>query len=76
MKARFVLFLLFTLLQLSPLFAQFSETISSDRPGQSNSPNTVGKTVLQFQTGPQFDGANADNYKSNVFFGLHLSDLG
>lgn len=47
--------------------AQFSETISSDRPGQSNSPNTLGKMVLQFQTGLQIDGSNNDIYKANGF---------
>lgn len=67
MKARFFLLILTSLLNGPLLFAQYSETIVSDRPGQSNSPNTVGKMVLQFQTGPQFDGANIDNYKNNVF---------
>ena len=60
-------FLFFAIFVYSSSFAQFNETIVSDRPGQSNSPNTVGKMVLQFQTGPQFDGGRRDNYKSNVF---------
>lgn len=67
MKARFFLPFLFFQISGSALFAQYNETIVSDRPGQSNSPYTVGKMVLQFQTGPQFDGANADNYKSSIF---------
>lgn len=38
---------------LSPalLFGQYSESLSSDRPGQTMSPNTVGKKALQFQFG-------------------------
>ncbi len=41
------------LLSLFPFIAnaQFSESIVSDRPGQSLSPNTVGKKVLQIQAG-------------------------
>ena len=61
------IFLFFSLIISLSTFAQFSETISSDRPGQSNSPNTLGKMVLQLQTGPQFDGASGDNYKYNGF---------
>jgi hypothetical protein len=34
--------------------AQYSESISSDRPGMSYSANTVGARVLQFQMGGQF----------------------
>jgi len=67
MKARFFLLFLFFLISGSTLFAQYNETISSDRPGQSNSPNTLGKMVLQFQTGPQFAGASNDDFKSNGF---------
>lgn len=51
MKTQFVtLFLVLT--QLG--FAQSPETIVSDRPGQSNSPLTVGKGVFQNQTGYQY----------------------
>jgi len=67
MKPRFYIYLLFLLLNSSPLIAQYSETISSDRPGQSNSPNTAGKMVLQFQTGLQIDGSSNDRFKSNGF---------
>lgn len=35
--------------------AQYSETIASGRPGAANGAGTVGKGVLQFQTGVQFD---------------------
>ncbi|MCB9185579.1 MAG: hypothetical protein H6601_02405 [Flavobacteriales bacterium] len=36
------------------VLAQYSETISSDRPGMSYSANTVGARVLQFQVGGDF----------------------
>lgn len=48
-------------------FAQYNETIVSDRPGQSNAANTLGKMVLQVQTGPQFGGERRDNCQSNTF---------
>jgi len=41
--------------------AQYSETLRSDRPGQSNSPYTAGKKILQIQSGLQFEGANLSN---------------
>ena len=66
MKKEAIFFIIFFFLT-NALKAQFSESISSDRPGQSNSPNTLGKMLLQFQTGPQFEGANADNYENSVF---------
>ncbi len=43
--------LLFLLLTTSLAFSQKQETIDSDRPGKSISPHTVGKNVLQIQTG-------------------------
>jgi len=67
MKKSIFTILILIIFVYSSSFAQFNETIVSDRPGQSNSPNTLGKMVLQFQTGPQFDGGRRDNYKSNVF---------
>ena len=67
MKVRFILSFFSFLFPMLQSFAQYGETISSDRPGQSNSPNTVGKMVLQLQTGLQFDGAKDDNYKQNMF---------
>jgi hypothetical protein len=68
MKKSIFTSLILSIFVYSSSFAQFNETIVSDRPGQSNSPNTVGKMVLQFQTGPQFDGGRRDNYKSNIFW--------
>ena len=76
MRVQLHLLLFLSLFSVTMSYSQFSETISSDRPGQSNSPNTVGKMVLQFQTGPQFDGANTDNNNINVFHGRHLFVLG
>lgn len=65
MKSPFVFSIICFILSFSPVFAQYSETIVSDRPGQSNSPYTVGKMVFQLQTGLQVGGGNADNYKRN-----------
>ncbi len=67
MILRFFLILFFLSANYATLVAQFSETISSDRPGQSNSPNTLGKMVLQFQTGLQVAGARKDEFNSNNF---------
>jgi hypothetical protein len=67
MNLRFFQFLFLSFFSSITLFAQFSETISSDRPGQSNSPNSLGKMVLQIQTGLQVDGASNDYFKSNGF---------
>lgn len=53
--------------------AQFSETISSDRPGQAFGPNSVGKFILQTQTGIDFGGYKFDkntygsSYTPNTF---------
>ena len=43
----------FFILALLPVFlhAQFSETLSTDRPGQALGVNTVGKKTIQIQTG-------------------------
>ena len=67
MKVQLPLLLFLSLFSVTMSYSQFSETISSDRPGQSNSANTVGKMVLQFQTGPQFDGASTDSDNINAF---------
>lgn len=67
MKIQIHLLLFFIIISITNSFSQFSETIASDRPGQSNSPNTVGKLVLQLQTGFQVGGGKADNYKRNDF---------
>ncbi len=67
MKIQIHLLLFFIIISITNSFSQFSETIASDRPGQSNSPITVGKLVLQLQTGLQVGGGKADNYKRNDF---------
>lgn len=67
MSTRLIFFSFFWLFAIAPIFAQFNETIVSDRPGQTNSAYTVGKMVLQFQTGPQFDGSNGDNSNGSMF---------
>ena len=67
MKTTSLLLLILFFVPVTTLLAQFSETIVSDRPGQSNSPYTVGKMVLQLQTGAQFEGGSADNYERNIF---------
>ena len=67
MKTQLIFLILFICLSITSSYGQYSETIVSDRPGQSNSPNTVGKMVLQLQTGAQFEGGSADNYTSNIF---------
>ncbi|MFC2124848.1 transporter [Bacteroidota bacterium] len=45
----------FLLLPESETLGQFSETISTDRPGQANGAFGVGKSVLQVQTGPEWN---------------------
>jgi hypothetical protein len=67
MKTSIIFVFVFCFIFYTPLFAQYQETIVSDRPGQTNSPYTVGKMVLQLQPGIQFGGGNADNYKRNDF---------
>ena len=67
MRLRFFYLLLVCLFPIIDCAAQFNESIVSDRPGQTNSPYTVGKKVLQFQTGPQLDGSSADNISGSAF---------
>ncbi|WP_088324782.1 hypothetical protein [Polaribacter tangerinus] len=51
--------------------AQFTEVLTSDRPGMALSPNTVGKYVFQTQTGIDFqDGFSISNPNSYIRFGL------
>lgn len=59
-----LLILLFT---TSVALSQRQETIDSDRPGQSLSPHTVGKNVLQVQSGIDYS-SNSDNplYTYNI----------
>ncbi len=51
---RFLLILLISCISRS-LFGQYSETIATGRPGAANGSATVGKGILQFQAGVQFD---------------------
>ena len=48
------------------VFAQFNESIRSDRPGQANSAYTVGKNVIQLQSGFEVSGREASSFKSNT----------
>ena len=76
-------FIIFTFLSCFcfSLNAQYSETIATGRPGAANGAATVGKGVLQFQAGVQFDNVqdtrdssqwNVDNISENlvVRFGI------
>lgn len=59
-------------------FCQFSETISSDRPGQTFSATTLGKKVFQIQTGFTY-GEEHENERditllSNTFLRFALTD--
>lgn len=52
-------------------YAQYSETIATARPGAANGAGTVGKGILQFQAGVQFDNIHdirdsIDWYTENV----------
>ena len=67
MKTRIHILIFLLIISITNSFSQFSESISSDRPGQSNGPNTVGKMVLQLQTGMEFGGYKSDNFKTNYF---------
>jgi len=51
---KFLVFFLFSSYSVL-LFGQYSETIATARPGAANGAGTVGKGVLQFQTGIQYD---------------------
>lgn len=52
---------------------QFTETLTSDRPGQALSSNTVGKNVFQIQAGLDFLD-NATNFYPNSYFRYGLSE--
>lgn len=67
MNTRLISLIFFWLISATQIFGQFNETIVSDRPGQTNSPYTVGKMVLQIQTGPQFDGSNHEEINGRSF---------
>lgn len=47
--------------------AQFSETLSSDRPGQALSGSTVGKNVFQIQSGIDFFESSSNFFPSSYF---------
>lgn len=64
---RYTFLVLFTLGFYSLALAQYSETISSDRPGMSFSPSTLGSRVLQYQIGGDFIGALAHQPTGNNF---------
>ena len=53
-----ILFILFGFLPLM-VFSQYSETIVTDRPGQANAPYTLGKQVIQIQSGYNYNRVNA-----------------
>lgn len=61
--------LLFSFLVLSTTIvsAQFTETVSSDRPGQALSSSTVGKKIFQIQAGIDFFESSSDFYPSSYF---------
>ena len=62
------LILIAFLLSISIINAQFTEVLSSDRPGQALSVNTVGKNVFQIQAGiDYFDTTSASIYPSSYF---------
>ena len=42
-------------------YGQYSETLSTDRPGQAFTPSTVGKGAFQFETGVAYLGSRASN---------------
>lgn len=52
-------------------FGQYAETIGSDRPGFTNSANTVGSRVVQFQVGGRFLGSE-QSAQQNYGPGRHL----
>lgn len=54
---RRILVIFLTISCISFSYGQFSETISSDRPGQANGAYGVGIKVLQIQTGPEWNSA-------------------
>ncbi|NME67422.1 transporter [Flammeovirga aprica] len=78
MKYKILLFLLSAFSISHVTFAQFSETISSDRPGQTYSASTLGKHVFQIQTGFNYtegrNGVENKNIKSNTFLRFALSE--
>ncbi len=56
---RIFCFIVFSLI-CEALFAQYTETITTSRPGQAFTPLSVGKNVFQVQTGMNINGARFD----------------
>ncbi len=78
------LFLLVLFFSFSTLFAQYTETINSDRPGESQGAFAVGTQVLQLEAGGKFGSDEHDllNTETNQFgvdyalrYGIFLEQL-
>jgi len=54
-------------------YSQYSETIATARPGAANGAGTVGKGILQFQTGIQFDNVR-DTRDSSQWYINNISE--
>ncbi|NMH26783.1 transporter [Flavobacterium silvaticum] len=54
------------LLAASPVFAQFTDVINSNRPGESMSAFSVGKTVIQAELGVTYNSMNHDVLKYDI----------
>ncbi len=57
-----IAFFLLLLLSVQSAFGQYNETIRSGRPGQSIGPFTVGKGILQIQSGVDFYGSENKDF--------------
>lgn len=74
MRHSSILFILLLLIGTSgSSFGQYSETISSDRPGFTNSANTVGARVVQFQLGGRFMGLDQE---AQQYYGPAMEQIG
>ncbi|KXX71980.1 transporter [Flammeovirga sp. SJP92] len=78
MKYKLLLFTITLFFISNFTFGQFSETISSDRPGQTYSSTTLGKHVIQIQTGVNYAENSGDTemktIKSNTFLRFAISE--
>lgn len=59
------------IISVNVAYAQYSSTISSDRPGNANGAATVGKGILQFQAGLQLSG---NNYLNTDYGNIDIKD--
>lgn len=59
---KFLLAFALAIFSVTNSLAQYSETIVSDRPGQGNSPMTVGKGIVQLQSGFGYDFFESRNW--------------